>query len=725
MISSPPSVTVVVPALSPDRLPRLLDSLARQTASLQTIVVDNGSPDASVGALCGAYDGVEVLTLERNEGYSRACNLGAAKGDGDVLVLVNDDCVLDPEFVAELAAPIDTGSGVAMSAGVMRDWADAKRIDSAGMELDRTLLVFDYLNGEPISLLDSGVADPVGPSGAAAGFDRATFLAEGGFDERLFAYWEDVDLVLRLRARGFICALAAGARGVHEHSATLGSGSAKKNYLMGFGRGYVLRKWEIVRGAQIAEVLVRDGVLCVGQALFDGNIAGVRGRVRGWQAAGLVPHATPPPLPPSAADGLLSNLRRRARRRAGLHARVAADPSSEAAADDGKMRSLAVFHIADTSGPSRSLENELAWLAGEGSLDAVIPGQGNISDVLAKIAYVHTRDYEALTQPSLNPVGFAGDLRRMGGQVQGFRRLIRECRPDLVIAVTSMLPTVPIAARLEGVPVLVYCGELYDRGFGVGPLRGAAGRMLGNVTGRLANAIIACSGAVAGQFERVPSDAIETVYPPVGLRYTGGDAAAFRELHEIAPDAPCVASVGYLTEGRGQDLLIRATPAILRAVADARILIAGDPFPRPQDLAFRQYLQELVDQLGLRDSVILAGHVENVDDLYAAADVVVNPARFNEPFGRVPFEAGIAGTAAVVTRVGAIPELLRNGESALIVEPEDPTGLAQAVIRMLIDAELRQRLAAGAARVATERLTPQQSLAGFQRAVRAALRPRA
>ena len=107
------------------------------------------------------------------------------------------------------------------------------------------------------------------------------------------------------------------------------------------------------------------------------------------------------------------------------------------------------------------------------------------------------------------------------------------------------------------------------------------------------------------------------------------------------------------------------------------------------------------------------------------ADVVVNPARFNEPFGRVPFEAGIAGTAAVVTRVGAIPELLRNGESALIVEPEDPTGLAQAVIRMLIDAELRQRLAAGAARVATERLTPQQSLAGFQRAVRAALRPRA
>ncbi len=196
------------------------------------------------------YEGVEVIRLETNQGYSRACNLGAAQADGEILILVNDDCVLDREFVELLAAAIDLGSGIAMSAGVMRDWADPERIDSAGMELDSTLLVFDYLNGEPVSMLDGDVADPVGPSAAAAAFDRATFLAEGGFDEHLFAYWEDVDLVLRLRRRGFTCALAGRARGVHEHSATLGSGSAKKNYLMGFGRGYVLRKWEVARGAR-------------------------------------------------------------------------------------------------------------------------------------------------------------------------------------------------------------------------------------------------------------------------------------------------------------------------------------------------------------------------------------------------------------------------------------------------------------------------------------------
>ena len=179
-----------------------------------------------------------------------------------------------------------------------------------------------------------------------------------------------------------------------------------------------------------------------------------------------------------------------------------------------------------------------------------------------------------------------------------------------------------------------------------------------------------------------------------------------------------LASVGYLTEGRGQDLLVRAMPAILERLPDARYVLAGDPFPRPQDIAYRDRLVALVDELGLGDSVIVAGHVEEIADVYAAADVVVNPARFNEPFGRVPFEAAVAGRPAVVTRVGAIPELLRDGSSALIVEPEDPR---RARRRRRPGAHRPgARGAAGRrarARSSPRRLTPAHSLAGFQRAV--------
>jgi glycosyltransferase involved in cell wall biosynthesis len=129
----------------------------------------------------------------------------------------------------------------------------------------------------------------------------------------------------------------------------------------------------------------------------------------------------------------------------------------------------------------------------------------------------------------------------------------------------------------------------------------------------------------------------------------------------------------------------------------------------------------LISQLRLGDSVILAGHVDQIADVYAAADLVVNPVRVNEAFGRVPFEAAIAGRPSVVTGVGAVPELLRDGESALIVAPGDPAAIAAGAIRLLNDPELGARLVASARVVVADRLTPEQSLAGFQRAVAATL----
>ena len=211
-----------------------------------------------------------------------------------------------------------------MAAGVMRDWRDRSLIDSAGMELDRTLLVFDYLNGEPVSVLDGEVADPIGPSGAAAAFDRATFLSVGGFDERLFAYWEDVDLVLRLRRLGLRCALAREALGDHEHSATLGSGSARKNYLMGFGRGYVLRKWQVLNPRRLARCWsAREssapGRRCRPQPRRPARAAARLSRGRRSSSA-----TRPGSRSRARAARAASTLRRRARRRARLRSPAAA-----------------------------------------------------------------------------------------------------------------------------------------------------------------------------------------------------------------------------------------------------------------------------------------------------------------------------------------------------------------------------------------------------------------
>ena len=137
-----------------------------------------------------------------------------------------------------------------MAAGVMRDWrrpdADRQRRDGARLDPARLRLP-QRRAAQPAARAASPTRSARPPRPPA--FDRATFLSVGGFDESLFAYWEDVDLVLRLRRLGLRCALAPEAIGDHEHSATLGSGSARKNYLMGYGRGYVLRKWGVLTPA--------------------------------------------------------------------------------------------------------------------------------------------------------------------------------------------------------------------------------------------------------------------------------------------------------------------------------------------------------------------------------------------------------------------------------------------------------------------------------------------
>jgi glycosyltransferase involved in cell wall biosynthesis/GT2 family glycosyltransferase len=699
------TATVVVPTLDAKRVGSLLASL---DGDHQTIVIDNGSDGGAVAAVCAEH-GAEVVRFETNLGYSAAVNRGVERADGDAIVLVNDDCVCDPGFVERISAHLDAEAGIGMVAGVMRDWADEARIDTAGMELDRTLLVFDWLNGEPLSALERIDRDPIGPSAAAAAFDRVAFLEAGGFDERLFAYWEDVDLVLRLRREGHGCVLAPEAQGVHQHSATLRSGSSRKNYLMGYGRGYVLRKWGVLTPGRALPVALREAILCAGQLAIDRTASGISGRLRGYATARRTERYPSALLAREGTNrGLVSELGRRARRRRRLRTR--SQPAE-------RLRTLAVFHLADTSGPSRSLERELAWLASEGSLDVVLPADGSVEDALPDKATVLHRNYAALTTPARVRGGLVAQLRRLAAEVGEFRALIRERRPTMIVAVTSMLPAVSIAARLERIPVLVYCGELFDRGYGVGRVRALAGRELARLTGRLADGLIACSQIVARQFERLPPGTVEVVYPPHDERYGRGDGAGPRAEYRIAPNAPVLVSVGYLTEGRGQDVLIRAMPEILAEFPDARYLIVGDSFPRPQDLAYRQYLVGLIAQLKLQHAITLAGHLEDVEDVYAAADVIVNPARFNEPFGRVPFEAAIAGRPSVVTRVGAIPELLVDSESALIVEPDDPSELAAAVVRLLSDPELAETIVAGAREIIASRLTPEHSLAGFQRSV--------
>lgn len=273
---------VVIPTLDGrERLLRTLESLERQTAPAEVVIVDNASSDGTVEAVADRFPDVRVVPNERNLGFGAAINRAALELDGDVLVLVNNDVVCEPEFLAQIAQPL-ADSTVGMVAGVLLQATAPELIDSAGIELDTTLGSWDYLWNRPSADLD-GAADPVGPCGGAAAYRLTVFKELGGFDETLFAYWEDVDLALRFRDAGWRCVLAAGARALHEHGQTVGAASPAARRLEAFGRGYVLAKYRVgrrnlLRRAQIAAL---DWPALAVHLLLRREAAPARERLRG------------------------------------------------------------------------------------------------------------------------------------------------------------------------------------------------------------------------------------------------------------------------------------------------------------------------------------------------------------------------------------------------------------------------------------------------------------
>ena len=189
--------------------------------------------------------------------------------------------------------------------------------------------------------------------------------------------------------------------------------------------------------------------------------------------------------------------------------------------------------------------------------------------------------------------------------------------------------------------------------------------------------------------------------------FFGHDAApvepeAARRQLGLDPGDEVALFFGYIREYKGLDVLLDAWPAVAKARPGARLVVAGDPVRL--DAARRDALLAAATRVG---AVHRFGYVpfSEVTGYFAAADVLVLPYRHVSQSG-VLFLALAHGLPVVATRVGALPEVLRDGESGLLVPPESPGALAEALVRLFGDADLRRRLAAGGRAVAARHAWP-------------------
>lgn len=291
----PSSIDVVIVAYGRYELTQsCLRHLSAQTVDHRLIVVDNGSTDDTRARLAGEWPQVHLECFDDNRGFAEACNRGVAAGSSDFVVLLNNDVDSRPDFLERLVAPLERDARSGSVAALMLQPGE-RLIDSAGLAADVTLGGFPRLQGLDVSQADRERPILAGPAGTAAAYRRSAWEQVGGLDEAIFAYMEDFDLTLRLRSAGWDTVLANDAVGVHLGSATHGHRSAWQRRNGGFGRGYMLRRYGLLRGRTAPRTLATEAVVVLGDLALSRDLAALRGRVSGWRAGGRAPRRPRPP----------------------------------------------------------------------------------------------------------------------------------------------------------------------------------------------------------------------------------------------------------------------------------------------------------------------------------------------------------------------------------------------------------------------------------------------
>lgn len=206
---------------------------------------------------------------------------------------------------------------------------------------------------------------------------------------------------------------------------------------------------------------------------------------------------------------------------------------------------------------------------------------------------------------------------------------------------------------------------------------------------------IGVSPAVISNLQKVfPKEKL--VYIPNGINtenlanVTGENPGKdFRFLHDLPFDAPLIGIVGELKVLKGQRDFILAANIVAQKFPEARFIVVGKDNSIRKD--FRREIKKVVKVLNLEDRFLWLNWVDDTAPLLAALDVFVS-ASYTESFGLATLEAMASGTAVVATETEGARELIENEKTGKLVSVKEPVQLAEAIVGLLNDKDLRKYL---------------------------------
>jgi glycosyltransferase involved in cell wall biosynthesis len=224
---------------------------------------------------------------------------------------------------------------------------------------------------------------------------------------------------------------------------------------------------------------------------------------------------------------------------------------------------------------------------------------------------------------------------------------------------------------------------------------------------RGADRVVTVCGPFARDIERMGVDASRIIVRHNSVRpFSPADDAAKKTIREsFPPDLPTMLVVGRLSHEKGHLDLLSAIDILRRKNQRFHVVLVGDGPERAR-------IDAALSRMELETFVTMSGLQHDMRPWYGIADAVVMPSH-SEGSPNVLLESMAAGVPVIATRVGGVPEIAVDGETALLVPPRDPEAMAAAIARLLDDAELRKNIVRRAREVADNEYSP----AAYRRAL--------
>jgi glycosyltransferase involved in cell wall biosynthesis len=295
--------------------------------------------------------------------------------------------------------------------------------------------------------------------------------------------------------------------------------------------------------------------------------------------------------------------------------------------------------------------------------------------------------------------------------IRNARTVVNEEAPDAIHA-NSIRAGIVMAAATTGlrVPVIWHGHDILPRH----PLSTVV-RLFALLSAR--NRVLAVSQAVVMGFRgamlkafarRVPIRVIHNAVDLERFKPNSETRVPTRATLGLTEAQPVIGMVGQLTSRKGQLELIESFARVTREIPGAILLIVGEPlFNRDEEYA--EELRRRTASLGIDDRVRFLGARSDVPQLMRAMDVLVVNSH-EEPFALTVLEGLASGVAVVATAVGGTPEMITNGENGRLVPARDNEALAESLITLLHEPELRAWLGHNARQVAEARFSTDRFL---------------